>query len=464
VRYFLSSIALLVPCFWLPRIEAGDLSSHVYNAWLASLIGEGRAPGLWIQPQWTNVLFDLQLSALWGLGPALASKIAVAMLVLIFAWGAFALARVSAGREPWFLLPVLAMASYGWVFHMGLFNFYLSLGLSLWAVAIGWHPRNWARIAGAAALLALAYTAHAIPVAWAVCFLGYRVASLRLRPRYRWVPAVASVLGLVLLRGFLRSHFPTGWWIEQAQYATGSDQIAIYGGKYQLAQLGLLGIWAILLVRAIQCRGWRRIVLSVPLHVALLTAVAIAIIPTAILLPGYAHRVVYIAERMSLAVAVCVCVLCAPARPKLPELALMTATACFFFGFMYMDDRALNGIEARLERAVKQVPPGARVVATLAQAEYRVDPLIHMIDRACVGHCFAYGNYEPPSRAFRIRAAEGNPIVVSTDADSCDLQTGRYNVKERDLPLWAVFPQGEDFAVRQLKVAESWQMVRLLEK
>ena len=43
------SLALIVPCFWHERIEAGDLASHTYNAWLAQLISEGKAPGLWLK-------------------------------------------------------------------------------------------------------------------------------------------------------------------------------------------------------------------------------------------------------------------------------------------------------------------------------------------------------------------------------------------------------------------------------
>src|SRR5215472_17889626 len=52
---------LLLPCFWHQRIEAGDLGSHVYNAWLAQLISKGEAPGLYIAPQWNNILFDFVL-------------------------------------------------------------------------------------------------------------------------------------------------------------------------------------------------------------------------------------------------------------------------------------------------------------------------------------------------------------------------------------------------------------------
>ena len=37
------SVLLLSPCYWQPRLQAGDLSSHIYNAWLAQLI-ETAAP------------------------------------------------------------------------------------------------------------------------------------------------------------------------------------------------------------------------------------------------------------------------------------------------------------------------------------------------------------------------------------------------------------------------------------
>src|SRR5580700_8178313 len=46
-----TSAAVLVPCFWHKRIEAGDLGSHTYNAWLAQSIERGQAPGLWLANQ-----------------------------------------------------------------------------------------------------------------------------------------------------------------------------------------------------------------------------------------------------------------------------------------------------------------------------------------------------------------------------------------------------------------------------
>src|SRR6202162_173985 len=110
LRVLLLFTVLAVPCFWHRRIEAGDLASHVYNAWLAQLIERGQAPGLYLARQWNNVLFDLLLLKLGDLfGLAAAQKIVASLCVLIFFWGAFALLAAVSRRPPWFLLPCLAM-------------------------------------------------------------------------------------------------------------------------------------------------------------------------------------------------------------------------------------------------------------------------------------------------------------------------------------------------------------------
>src|SRR5436305_5040590 len=84
-------IALLIPCWWQRHIEAGDLGSHVYNAWLAQLIEKGQAPGLYLAHLWNNVFFDVLLLKLGNqFGLAAAEKVAVSLCVLIFFWGVFA--------------------------------------------------------------------------------------------------------------------------------------------------------------------------------------------------------------------------------------------------------------------------------------------------------------------------------------------------------------------------------------
>src|SRR5258708_38328738 len=81
------SAAVLLPCFWHKHIEAGDLASHIYNAWLAELVNRGQLPGLWIVPQCNNVAFDLLLSAFGKIfGWVWAEKLASSCLWLVFFW------------------------------------------------------------------------------------------------------------------------------------------------------------------------------------------------------------------------------------------------------------------------------------------------------------------------------------------------------------------------------------------
>ena len=124
------------PCYWQPHLQAGDLSSHIYNAWLVQLIESGRTTGLAVAPQSTNILFDVMLSGLLrSLGAEAAQRVSVSVAVLALVWGAFAFIAVV--RAPALgAAAALAMLAYGWVFHMGFFNFYVSFGLCFWALAL----------------------------------------------------------------------------------------------------------------------------------------------------------------------------------------------------------------------------------------------------------------------------------------------------------------------------------------
>src|SRR5258707_931700 len=135
----LLSVLLVLPCVWHRRIEAGDLASHVYNAWLAQLIEKGQAPGLYLSNQWNNVLFDVVLLRTAKLvGFPAAQRIIVSVCALIFFWGVFALVGTITERPPWFLTPCIAMLAYGYSFNMGFINYYLSLGLACFGLAILW--------------------------------------------------------------------------------------------------------------------------------------------------------------------------------------------------------------------------------------------------------------------------------------------------------------------------------------
>lgn len=222
--YALVSLLLLAPCYWQPRIQAGDLASHIYNAWLVQLIESGHIQGLQIVAQTTNVLFDLMLSGLFRvLGPEAAQRVSVSLAVLIFIWGAFAFARVVSGRNPWQILPCIAMLAYGWVFHMGFFNFYLSLGLCFWALALLWKP-NSRRVGAAVPILVLAYVAHALPVVWVAGLVGYVWVAGRLPARVRPYLIAGSLLAMVILRAAIVGKMASNWSANQITLTTGSTR------------------------------------------------------------------------------------------------------------------------------------------------------------------------------------------------------------------------------------------------
>jgi hypothetical protein len=436
--YVLASLALVAPCFWQPRLQAGDLSSHIYNAWLAQLIESGRAEGLQIVRQTTNVLFDLMLSGLFRFfGAEWAQRIAVSTTVLTFVWGAVAFVNAVSGRRSWHLLPCIAILAYGWVFHMGFFNFYLSMGLCFWTMSVAWVPSR-RRIAIAVLLLALAYTAHALPVIWTVGLMSYVAAARRLAPlqrAYLTAGVVAAMAGAHLV---LRQLVVTRWSPAQFALATGVDQAWVFDGKYYFVLAGLLLVWGVLFLALVRCRGAREVVGSVPFQLCVIGAAVVLVLPESVLLPGFAHSLSYIAERMSLGVAVCVCGLLGSVQPRLVERYALLVVAVIFFGFVYRDERALNAFEDRMQDVVSALPPGGRVVNSVQDLALRSNAVTHMIDRICVGRCYSYANYEPSTRQFRVRATAPNAIVVTTYGDSWDLQTGKYRVRDRDVPLYTV--------------------------
>src|SRR5260370_3590588 len=83
----LVSTLLVIPCFWHSRIQAGDLGSHVYNAWLAQLIEHHQISGLTIAHQWSNILFDLLLLKVGNLvGFFAAEKISCSFACCVSFW------------------------------------------------------------------------------------------------------------------------------------------------------------------------------------------------------------------------------------------------------------------------------------------------------------------------------------------------------------------------------------------
>jgi len=360
--YGLVSLLLLAPCHWQPRLHAGDLSSHIDNSWLARLIESGRAQGLEAVRQTTNFLFDLILGGLFKVvGAEAAQRIAVSLAVLTFAWGAFAFISTVSGRRAWHLMPVIGMLAYGWVFQMGFFDFYLSLGLCFWALALGWESKPW-RLAAAGPILALAYLAHALPVVWAAGLLAYLWLAGRTAARTRaWMMAV-SLLAMVLLRAWTGGTRIAEWSLQRIFMTSAADPSWTFDAKYYVLLVGLLLVWGALFLDLMHQWGTLRLASSIPFQVCVVGAAGVFLLPATVLIPGFQHALVLIAERMALGVSVCVCALVGAARPRILERYALVVVALIFFGFLYRDERAMNALEDRMQGAVAQSVPGHGVV------------------------------------------------------------------------------------------------------
>jgi hypothetical protein len=437
--YVLASIAALLPCYWGTHIQAGDLSSHIYNSWLGQFVQTQKAVGLMVASQATNVLFDLILGGLFRtLGPDLAQRIAASVSVLTFIGGAFAFASAASGKRAWPVLPCIAMLAYGWVFHMGFFDFYLGLGLSFWALAAAWNPTP-KRVAAAGLLLALAFFAHALAFAWGAAFVAYLIAEKYFGAARRLHLTLGGLAALIVARIAAGTAWPVRWTADQIALVTGADQVRVFDDKYFLIFFALLAVWVLAIIDIICNRRVGPVYSSLPFQLCLLSAAGVFFLPGGIQLPGYRHGLVFIAERLSLGVGVCMCALLASAAFGPLQRWSMAAVAAAFCLFLFHDERALNAFEQRVGQAVAVLPRGQRVLLGIDDDSLtRVNALTHMIDRECIGRCFSYANYEPSTWQFRVRAVAPNPYVASEYKDSIMMQIGNYVVKPSDLPLYEV--------------------------
>jgi hypothetical protein len=461
-KVLLISVIVITPCLWHRHIEAGDLGSHVYNAWLVHRIQHGQASGLSVAAQWQNILFDSLLS---GLGSAYSlstsEKIAVSLAVLIFFWGTFTLLCAASQRVAWTFLPCVAMLTYSWTFHAGLFNYCISLGLSFFGIAVFWRGSLRERVA-TLAVAPIILIAHPLGLAALLGIAGFILAVEALPARYHPVlPALAAAV-FFIVDLYLSLHYRVlnPGWIEYL--INGTDQIVTFGHRYNfLAGATLFFALACLVTDVVRRRreGGAWIHFSLPVYLYLSAQMGILFLPGAIYLPKYGAPLSMLLERLSLVSAVMGCCVLCKVKPQRWHAVGFGAIAAVFFIFLYQDTASLNRMEAQVDRLVQTLPPGQRVLETIsAEPSWRACIAAHMLDRACIGHCFAYGNYEPSSNQFRVRAAPGNRIVMTSYEDTESMETGTYTVKPTDLPAYQVYQCSlsvSDLYIRRLGAGET---------
>jgi hypothetical protein len=462
-RVFLVSAAMLIPCFWQRHIQAGDLASHVYNAWLAQLAGEGKAPGVYTVWQAKNVLFDLMLLKLGGIfGFAAAEKIAVSACVLVFFWGVFTLISVATRKRPWMLAPGLAMLAYGYVFYMGFMNYYLSLGLACFGLAALWHGQR-RGILLAVVLAPLVLLAHPLGFLWLAAAGAYRLLWPRMKGWEEWLPPAAAIgIGLVV-RWVLARHpeFQPDWPDRPFFRWDGADQFWVFRPATWYVSLAMIAF--VVAATLLDLLPWRRGAGNGKERRLFPEFYAVAFCLTSLLPENLrpdenAGWIGLLVTRLTLISAIFIFCWLGTLRPRKWHLVALAACAAVYFAFVYRDTRLANQMEENAEEITRKLPPGTRVIATIFEpSDYRMVTL-HVVDRACISHCLLYSNYEPATKQFRLRVREGSPVVVASPDDSEDMQFGSYEVQGEDLPLKEIYQcDAHDWTklcVRDLKAGE----------
>jgi hypothetical protein len=445
------SVLVVVPCLWLPRIEAGDLGSHVYNAWLRQLVEQGQAPGLYFGPQWNNMFLDVGLDWVGRLvGLPAAEKFVLPVCVLIFFWGCFALVSVAAGKPAFYLTPAIAALGYGWSFHTGFINCYVSFGLAFAALAAFWRAKGWVRPWVALCGL-LIVVAHPVGLAFFLCAAAYIASSEYLSGWKRIMLPALAVLTIEGLRLYFKFWGRAAFESDPPYILNGTDQLWLYSDRYGiLSSVAFIGSAALLVFGAV--RKWRAKESFAPLRIPLeLYAIAIAgalLLPMSVRMGG---SLAYIPQRCTcIAAAFGLCALACTNLKKL-QFGFFASVAVVFFSFVYQDDGAINRMEARVKELVSGTPKGVRVTYTIPPPkDSRIPTFVHFVDRPCIGRCFEYENYEAGSREFKLRVSGPNRIVA-LGFPRCQMEGGHYVVQPGDLPMYQLYRPLEDPSTLQIR-------------
>jgi len=179
----------------LPLVLTQDGPAHVYGAWVLLHHGDQDAVGAALREHYDvdlspvpNMLTTLLLTVLLAvLGPDAAEKVVLGGFVLLVTAALRYALRGVDRRAGWLAVLALPLAG-GQLVAYGFYNFCWGVTLALFVIGLGLRRRpGWdpGRTAAAALLLALTWTAHALPWVLAAGVLGGLAAG-------RWVVAVRA--------------------------------------------------------------------------------------------------------------------------------------------------------------------------------------------------------------------------------------------------------------------------------
>ncbi len=457
LRVAIVSVVVAIPCFWQPHVGFGDFPSHVYNAWLYPKVPAGELQGLATSGQHTNILSDVLLTWLiqhTGVEPA--QRLVLSFAALLMFWGVFALIGSLRRKTEWWITPMIVMLGYGWAFQLGFLNSFIASALGIWLFALLWRGSRWDWLA-AVPIAVLIYVASPWPLAWGAGIITFALFWSRMPKSRQWIWLPIGAVTLAAISFFLVSRWSGEWVRNDLLTISGADQFFIFRTRFYWLAVAIAALWTVIFVQQLRKPVPDSSAGSLPFHLYVLNAVAVVLLPFSIIPPGYTERFSFISPRLSLMAAAFACVCFAIDKPARWMRAAVWMLALLFFCFLYSDMRQLNKVEARVDELLRTIPPGQRVTALIYYPRARLRELHHMLDRECIGRCWSYGDYEPNSGQFRIRAIAPNPYVMWDTKDTAQLAQGQYIARKEDLPLYQIYPCGPretDLCIRALQEGE----------
>jgi hypothetical protein len=328
---------------------------------------------------------------------------------------------------------------------MGFFNYYLSIGLACFGLAILWKQPQRSDWLAAVLIFALATLAHPIGPLWFAGTLAYMAIRKNIRWPWRLVLPAAIIAicfaGHWYLENYSDSEFS---WPESPFYIfNGLDQFVLYSARYHLVPYALLAIVVFGLASEYFQRREAPIFSNsffLSLELYLVAFSVTSLLPQNVRSgPGSAWIGLLVSRLTIISVIFALCML-SSLRPSKPAAVAILACSAFFFTLLYRDTATLNRLEAHAESITAVLPFGTLVIPTLASPlDSRIQFVHHIVDRACINHCFTYSNYEPPAAQFHVRVNPGSQLIADSAAKAQEMEAGNYIVRASDPPLVDIY-------------------------
>jgi hypothetical protein len=292
----------------------------------------------------------------------------------------------------------------------------------------------------------------------AAAYIG--IAEMLPRRHYQWLFCIAVAASLFGVHIYIWHHYVADPGARPFYSFNGADQLVLFGERYRVLARALLAFALVSIVVDLLRRRREPSLLkyySIPIQLYLLAMFSPLLLPDAIHFPEPTATIALFTERLTSITAVVGCCVLGATHPRKWHFAITAVIAGVFFAFLYQDTAIVNRMEAQVVQLVSKLPPNQRVLATIEPFPGSRILNQHIIDRACIGRCFSYGNYEPGSRVFRVRATPGNPYVLDSYELATETEEGDYLVEPSDLPLYEVYQcseNGTELCMRPLKAGE----------